>query len=72
MNLLLDRTIEINEVTMNQGNNQIKAEFEAEKKEMLTNLRHQLRSPMTVTKSYSVMARDSGEEENCDEVKNIF
>lgn len=62
MNLLLGQTTKIKEVTLNQENNQ----------EFLTNLRHQLRTPMTVVKGYLAMTRDSKEGEVSDEVKKYL
>lgn len=62
MNLLLGQTTKIKEVILNQENNQ----------EFMTNLRHKLRTPMTVIKGYLAMARDSKEGEVSDEVKKYL
>ena len=57
---------------MNQENQQLTAEQAAERKEFMTNLRHKLRTPMTVIKGYLAMARDSQKGEVSDEVKNYL
>lgn len=62
MNLPLGQTTKIKEVTLNQENQQ----------EFLTNLRHKLRTPVTVIKGYLAMARDSKEGEVSDEVRQYI
>lgn len=57
---------------MNQENDQLDAKMTAERKEYLTKLRHELRTPMTVIKGYLSMARDSKEGEVSEEVRQYI
>jgi len=57
---------------LNQENNQLISKSEAERKEFLTNLKHKLRTPMTVIKGYLATALESDKGEVSLEVQKCI